>query len=226
MNRPQLVERDTAIRQIERLGFDANDVRHVVLTHLDFDHAGGLDDFPQAKVHLLEAERDVATRQRTWLDRHRFRPRQWRSASRWIAYPAGGGEPWFGFECVRGLAGLPPEILLVPLFGHTMGHAGVAVREDGRWLLHAGDAYFHRGELDARGYHCTPGLRAYQKLMEQDRGLRLANQRRLRELARRHAPQDVRIFCAHDAVELDYLAAETEARRARAGDGGRVLPLH
>lgn len=31
---------DTAIRQIEALGFEASDVRHIVLTHLDFDHAG------------------------------------------------------------------------------------------------------------------------------------------------------------------------------------------
>jgi glyoxylase-like metal-dependent hydrolase (beta-lactamase superfamily II) len=34
------------------------DVRHIVLTHLDFDHAGGRDDFPGA-VHLLASERDM-----------------------------------------------------------------------------------------------------------------------------------------------------------------------
>ena len=37
------------------------------------------------------------------------------------------GERWFGFECVRDLAGLPPEILMVPLAGHTVGHAGIAI---------------------------------------------------------------------------------------------------
>jgi glyoxylase-like metal-dependent hydrolase (beta-lactamase superfamily II) len=36
--------------QVQRLGFDPRDVRHIVLTHLDFDHAGGLDDFPHATV--------------------------------------------------------------------------------------------------------------------------------------------------------------------------------
>jgi glyoxylase-like metal-dependent hydrolase (beta-lactamase superfamily II) len=225
LNRPQLAERDTAARQIERLGYRVEEVRHVVLTHLDFDHAGGLDDFPQAKVHLLAAEREVAFRQRTALDRQRFRPRQWRSAGRWITYPSGGGEPWFGFDCVRELEGLPPEILIVPLPGHTMGHAGVAIREGSRWLLHAGDAYFHRGEMNVRRPHCTPGLRAYQVMMEQDRTRRLANQRRLRELVARHAPHEVRVFCAHDAVEFEFLAAEADARRAAAGDGGRVLPL-
>jgi glyoxylase-like metal-dependent hydrolase (beta-lactamase superfamily II) len=30
----------TAIRQLEQLGFDPRDVEHIVLSHLDFDHAG------------------------------------------------------------------------------------------------------------------------------------------------------------------------------------------
>ncbi|HEY8360392.1 MAG TPA: MBL fold metallo-hydrolase, partial [Ramlibacter sp.] len=38
---PDFREEMTALRQIERLGFTAADVRHIVLTHLDFDHAGG-----------------------------------------------------------------------------------------------------------------------------------------------------------------------------------------
>src|SRR3546814_2886084 len=63
----------------------------------------------------------------------------------------GRGERWFGFEAVRDLDGLPPEILLVPLPGHTWGHSGVAVQEDGGgWLLHAGDAYFYRGEVGSQ----------------------------------------------------------------------------
>ena len=48
-------------------------MRHIVLTHLDFDHAGGLDDFPRAAVHMLAAEHEYAAQQKTWLDRQRFR---------------------------------------------------------------------------------------------------------------------------------------------------------
>ena len=40
-------------------------------------------------------------------------------------------------------------------------------------MLHAGDAYFYHGEMDPRGYRCTPMLRAYQKLMEVDREVRV-----------------------------------------------------
>ena len=199
---PDFKEELTAVRQIERLGYSARDVRHIVLTHLDFDHAGGLDDFPEARVHMLRTEAEDASLQRTWLDRQRFRPQQWSSHERWIGYDFLEGEPWFGFEAVRDLRGVPPEVLLVPLRGHTLGHAGVAVRESDRWLFIAGDAYFDHDELDPENPRCTPGLRAYQWMMEKDRRARLANQRRLRHLVRDHG-DEVRVICSHDPRELE-----------------------
>ena len=55
---------------------------------------------------------------------------------------------------------------MLPLPGHILGQAGVAVREtDGLGLLHAGDAYFYYGKVRAVRWFCTPGLRAYQMLM-------------------------------------------------------------
>lgn len=201
---PDFREDMTAVRQIESLGFHASDVRHIVLTHLDFDHAGGLDDFPQATVHMMRQERDYAFQQRTWLDRQRFRPQQWSSRNRWKVYQPSRGEAWHGFECVRDMAGLPPEILLVPLPGHTYGHAGVAIHTPERWLLQAGDAYFYHKEMDDRNPQCTPGLRFYQTMMEKDRALRLANQRRLRKLRRGYG-SEIELFCSHDPVEFERL---------------------
>ncbi|WP_257461862.1 MBL fold metallo-hydrolase [Archangium lipolyticum] len=214
--RPQLNEAMTAVRQIERLGFKAEDVRHIVLTHLDFDHAGGLDDFPAARVHVMAAEADAAVSQLTWLDRRRFRPRQWSTQPHWVTYPMPrGGDRWFGFECVRDLEGLPPDILLVPLVGHTLGHAGVAVQQSDGWLLHAGDAYFYHEEMNPTRPRCTPGLWAYQELMQKDGRMRRLNQERLRELVRRH-DRDVRVFCAHDAVEFERLEEDARAHEPHA----------
>lgn len=206
---PEFRAEMTAIRQIERLGFSPRDVRHIVLTHLDFDHAGGLDDFPWAKVHLLEREQEHALKQATWLDRQRFRPQQWQSREDWRPYPIERGETWFGFEGVQQLDGLPPELLLVPLVGHTLGHAGIAVQRGEGWLLLAGDAYFFHAEMDPERPWCTPGLRAYQTLMEKDRRSRLANQARLREL-RRAQKGLVDIFCSHDVREFERLAGHAE----------------
>src|SRR5690606_14231483 len=76
---PDLRTEMTAARQVLALGHAPADVTDIVLTHLDFDHAGGLDDFPNATVHLRAIEQEAAARQRTWLDRQRFRPQQWGS---------------------------------------------------------------------------------------------------------------------------------------------------
>lgn len=208
LNNLQLRLEETALAQVGALGFDPMDVRHIIVTHLDFDHAGGLEDFPNATIHLLAREFDAADRQRGGaLGRLRYRPQQWDEVADWQRYGAGDGERWFGFDAVRDLAGLPPEILLVPLAGHTWGHSGVAVREaDGGWLLHAGDAYFYRGEIGGEASVCPPGLRSYQVLMEVDRRARLANQVRLRALQHDHG-NEVRMFCAHDPVEFALLAA-------------------
>src|SRR3954447_10918899 len=59
-NRIQFDRRYTALEQVRSRGFSPDDVRHIVLTHLDFDHAGGLEDFPNATVHVLQAEADAA----------------------------------------------------------------------------------------------------------------------------------------------------------------------
>jgi len=50
---------EAAIRQIVGLGHRPEDVRHIVLTHMHFDHAGGLPDFPWAKVHVHRREHEA-----------------------------------------------------------------------------------------------------------------------------------------------------------------------
>ncbi|WP_224087137.1 hypothetical protein [Nostoc sp. MS1] len=89
------------------------------------------------------------------------------------------------------------------------GHAGIAVQTSDGWLLHAGDAYFYRDEIGFSKRRCTPGLRAYQWMMEVDRKARLYNQEKLRALscdglrpACGDRSSNVRLFCSHDAIEL------------------------
>ncbi|MBP2475906.1 glyoxylase-like metal-dependent hydrolase (beta-lactamase superfamily II) [Crossiella equi] len=201
--RPRLVEAETAVRQVVRLGYSPEDVRHIVLTHLDVDHAGGISDFPHAKVHVHEDEYEAAMARRTVGERGRYVPAQWAHGPDWARYTAREGDRWFGFEAVRQLDGLPPEILLIPLAGHTHGHSGVAVAQPGdRWLLHAGDAYFFRGEVNARPSRGTPGLDLFQSLVEINRTKRLDNQRRLHALASAEAGR-IQVFSAHDPTEFE-----------------------
>jgi glyoxylase-like metal-dependent hydrolase (beta-lactamase superfamily II) len=95
------------------------------------------------------------------------------------------------------------------LIGHTLGHAAVAIRHGEGWRMLAGDAYFHYREMDLKEPWCTPGLRAYQWLMDKDRRARLMNQRRLRELRATHPEVD--IFCSHDPTEFQRLARRSMA---------------
>ena len=172
-----------------------------MLTHLDLDHAGGLSDFPTARVHVHEAELAAATAP-TFREKARYLSVQWAHGPQWVTH-ATAGESWMGLSAVSALPGASGgsegEVLLVPLHGHTRGHCGVAVNTTDGWLLHAGDSYFHTSEKQ------TPpappvGLKVYQRILAADDGLRRANQERLREMYAAHSAE-VTVFSAHDASE-------------------------
>jgi glyoxylase-like metal-dependent hydrolase (beta-lactamase superfamily II) len=202
---PVLDPAQTAVHQITNLGYDVADVRDIALTHLDVDHSGGLPDFPHARIHLLEAELHAALAE---APSRRYRPTHWAHDPHWITYHRDGGHDWFGFPGARPLVGLPPDILLVPLDGHSAGHAGVAVREGDRWLLHAGDAYYYHHELDADRPHGHPLMDIVQRQAQVDQVARLNTQDRLRALVRDHGDQ-ITVVSAHDPWELDHVIPES-----------------
>lgn len=193
----------TALARVRALGHDPADVRHIVATHLDLDHAGGLGDFPNAAVHVHTTEL-AAARAPKREAKLRYRTAQWAHGPRWAAHDAVAGEPWFGFPRVRLLEGIGVEIAMIPLHGHTAGHTGVAVATGDGWLLHAGDAYLDHAEI-ATPPRRSRALTVYHRINSVDEKLRRSNVERLVELAREPG---VDVFCAHDPVEL---------RRAQAG---------
>jgi glyoxylase-like metal-dependent hydrolase (beta-lactamase superfamily II) len=200
--RPVLHAEETAVALLRARGFDPADVRHIVTTHLDLDHSGGLPDFPDAEVHLLGEELKAALHPGL-RERQRYIAAHWAHHPRWVEHE-GGGEDWFGFAGVRVLPGSGAEILLIPLAGHTLGHTGVAIRRGDGWLLHCGDAYFHQGQVQTPP-HCPPGLAAFQALNQTDGARRRENVERLRELAQRHGGE-VELLCSHDPATLDATA--------------------
>lgn len=201
LTRPRLDHHETAVAQVKKLGFQVEDVRHIIVTHLDLDHASGLPDFPNAQVHVFEPEFNSAMNP-DWRSKARYLPSQWAHSPRWVKHKA-GGESWFGFEGLRPIPGLGEDILMVPLVGHTRGHTGIAVRGEKGWLLHGGDAYFFHGQLEAE-VHMPLGIAAFEKLVQTDRRARIYNLDRLRQLNLDHG-SEVKVFCAHDPVELDRL---------------------
>jgi len=200
MMNPRPKVETTALEQLKALGFAAGDVRHIVTTHLDLDHAGGLPDFPEAEVHLFAPELEAALNPKLDERLRYIGGAHWKHEPRWVTHEA-GGDDWFGFESVRILPGIDAELLLVPLAGHSRGHTAVAIKANDNWLLHCGDAYFNHGEL-ATPPSCPPMLRFFQNLTAVDNKARKANRERLRELIARHG-DEVTLFCAHDPHELE-----------------------
>ena len=197
---------ETAVAQVQALGYRPSDVRDIVLTHLDLDHAGGIGDFPQARVHVLGDELAAARARSHPKEKGRYIAAQWAHGPDWVEHTPDGGDGWFGFDAVHAVG---DDVLLVPLRGHTRGHCAVAVRRpSGGWFLHAGDGYFFHGEKE-RPSTCPSGLRMFQTLVQMDKRARLANQDRLRELHAGHS-SEVTLFSAHDAREFDALAAVTD----------------
>jgi glyoxylase-like metal-dependent hydrolase (beta-lactamase superfamily II) len=209
---PRLDQNETALAQVQRLGFRPSDVRHIVPTHLDLDHAGGLADFPQAEVHLFGDEYRAALSPRGASAKLGYRRTQWAHGPLWRPLEL-SGEHWFGFDSVRAIPALEDEVLLVPLQGHSEGHCGVAVRTAQGWLLHAGDAYFHHREVDPQRPRTPPGLELFQRLRSVDNRARLDNLVRLRALVREH-PADVSVFSAHCATEFERLSAQRSVQAA------------
>jgi glyoxylase-like metal-dependent hydrolase (beta-lactamase superfamily II) len=204
--RPALDPAETAARQVERLGFRRNDVRHIILTHLDLDHTGGLSDFPHAQVHVTTAEAAGAIRSPSLRERMRYRPAQWAHRPEVIEHdPA--GDNWQGFAAAEQLDNIAPGIVLISLPGHSRGHAAVAVDTGDRWLLHAGDAFYHRGTLDGRSR--VPAIvRAGETLLAYDLKKVRDNHARLAELHQRADPALI-IICSHDPALYEPLKARS-----------------
>jgi len=204
--RPVSDARSTALRQIEMLGFAAADVSDIVLTHLDFDHIGGLSDFPDATVHTTADEHAAAITSPDFLDRRRYRPAQWAHGPAWQLYD-GPGDVWrhdlTGYEVL-------PGITLVPMPGHSRGHAAVAVEAGDRGLLvHAGDAAFDSSLYADAAPSGSPltkvgMLRTFEKVVGRDLRAIKRNHLTLRAL---NDTDDVTVLTAHDKRIFDDLAA-------------------
>ncbi len=198
----------SALHQVRNLGFNETDVTHILLTHLDYDHAGGISDFPNATVHVLHDEHERALNPHSFNEKQRYIKSQWAHKPNWQLHQL-QGDRWQGFEGVRTISAKETNILLVPTIGHTSGHCAVAVQQGEQWLLHCGDAYFHHGEMQADPY-CPPGLSLLQNGLAYSRKLMEHNKEKLRQL-KGQCSDRIQLFSAHDVVELKTMQAKQQA---------------
>jgi len=110
---PPEYERDV-IAQLRDLGLRPEDISTVIATHLDPDHAGHHDDFPNAAFVI---QREALATARAGDERN---PRA-RARPHWDA-------PGLHYRKVEGDTELLPGLTLIATSGHTIGHQSVLVR--------------------------------------------------------------------------------------------------
>ncbi len=130
-----------AAAQLKALGVDAKDVELVVMTHLHFDHASALCDFPNATVLVDEREWRAAWARGGMLNGYWTAQLDPRLTYRTIDFTAGPVGPRGPFERTIDMFG-DGALTLCSTPGHTAGHMSLIARlQEGEALLSADAAY-------------------------------------------------------------------------------------
>jgi N-acyl homoserine lactone hydrolase len=120
--------------QMRAAGLDSEDVRRVVLTHLDRDHTGGLEYFPHSEVLVHRREHEFAQK---FMGKWRYQPKLWPSWFGPSLYDL-DPEPYGPFPESKTLT-KSGDVRLVPIPGHSIGQVAVIVQMGDVGLFFAAD---------------------------------------------------------------------------------------
>lgn len=144
-----LTEADRIDHVLEKCGIAVRDVRTAVISHLHFDHTGGIAQIPQADLLVSEREWAILSEphpEREWILREHIEipSAKWRQ----ITF-APTGDPLFeGFDGIHDVAG-DGSMILLPTPGHTPGSLSMLIRREG-WdpILLVGDLTYETALLE------------------------------------------------------------------------------
>jgi glyoxylase-like metal-dependent hydrolase (beta-lactamase superfamily II) len=193
--RVRMTPDDAVPAQLRARGVDPAQVELVVMTHLHFDHASGITEFPRATFVLDPREWEAAHRQGFL---HGYRTQHYGENLDWrgLSYEA-GAEPFGPFEHSLDLFG-DGSVRLVSTRGHTLGHHSLVLRLADRSCLLTGDAAYARRTIDES---LVPPL-------FEDEALYRDSLRRIQGYVREHP--DAVVIPGHDPETWATLAAVYE----------------
>lgn len=161
-------------RQIEALGFALTDVKHVIMSHLHWDHTGGMYLFPHAEFHVMSGELQYAH----W-------PLPAGPAYRLEDITPTRGFKWNEIEGAELDFFGDGSLVILHMPGHTPGNASLLVRLRSRTILLAADSAHLRS-----GYLSDLPMPSDWNTLQSVQSLR-----RLRQIARSH---DAMVWILHD----------------------------
>lgn len=134
--------------QLRERGLDEGDLETVVLTHLHFDHASGIAEYPNATFVLAKAEWEAATTDpRPFLRGYRPAHYDYLFDYRTIDFDGPGIASYASFGRSFDLFG-DGSIRLVHTPGHSAGHCSVIAHLRDRDLVIVGDAAYTQSQLE------------------------------------------------------------------------------
>lgn len=196
-------------RRVEACGFTADAVKHVLMTHLHWDHTGAIRDFGAARFHIHRDAWACATGFRSGLTalRNGYRPEDCLAVASNVDFfePPAASANSSHHEDAQADRGVDlfgdGSVHAVDLPGHALGHVGYRIAmTDGREFFFVGDAVF-----------CTDLLKPGQRIGLAPRASAHSVPQTIQTLERlrafHQAHPDIRIIPSHD-FELGGLCAD------------------
>lgn len=133
--------RKPAVKQLREHGVDPGLIDRIYISHMHWDHASGIEDFPESAIFTTREERGAAEDPanadvylRSQFDAEEIR---WQNIE-FIEHA------YMGYERSHDVFG-DGSVVMVPMFGHTPGSIGMFVNlPNGRQFLFSGDTTWAR----------------------------------------------------------------------------------
>ena len=154
-------EESTIFESLQALGLTASDIDAVLMTHMHFDHAGGLTywegeqlvpTFPNATVYVTQAEWDEM-RNPNIRSRNTYWKENWEPVQHLV-------------KTYEGEIEVAPGVKLIHTGGHSEGHAIIRLEQNGEVLLHMADimpTHAHQNPLWVMAYDDYPMTSVFAK---------------------------------------------------------------
>lgn len=137
----------TPAEGLKLIGVNAGEVRDVIVTHMHYDHAGTLDDFPRARFHVQDREMAFCTGRHMCHATTRF-PFEGEHVAGMVHRIFEGRVAFHD-----GDSELAPGVTLHRVGGHSLGLQVVRVRTRRGWVVLASDAtHFYANMEQGRPY--------------------------------------------------------------------------